>query len=82
MNARTYLVGDVGTSIADIAVHLTHHSDVLIAVEQRILVVFGAGATSAAMCRFVSLETRVRQHDYEALRVFVSGGDGVCLLGN
>ena len=31
---KTYLVGDVWTSIANVAVHLAHHANVLIAVEQ------------------------------------------------
>lgn len=73
-------MGDVGAGIADVAVHLAHDANVLVAVEQRVLVIFGA--ISAAVCSFVCLETRVGQHDDEALGVFIGRGYGVRLLSD
>lgn len=40
-----YLVGDVGPGLADIAAHLAHNTDVVIAVEQ-VELVFTTGATA------------------------------------
>lgn len=51
------LVGDVGTRIRDVAVHLAHDSNVLVAVEQRVFVILHAVA--ATVCGLVGLETGV-----------------------
>ena len=76
----SYLVGDVGSCIADVAVHLAHDSNVLVAVQQRVLLL--ARATSSAMRCLVRLEARIGEHDDQALGVLVRGRNGVSLLGN
>lgn len=75
---------DVGTSIADVTVHLTHDADVLVAVEQRVfLVALQAHAAAAAAARgLVRLEARIGEDDDQALCVLVAGGDGDMLLGH
>jgi len=43
-------MGDVGASVADVPIHLAHHPDVFIAVEERVLVLaVDTRATSASM---------------------------------
>lgn len=74
------LVGDIRTRIRDVAVHLAHDSNVLVAVEQRVFVILHAVA--AAVCGFVCLETGVGEDDNQALGVLVVGSDGNMLLGD
>jgi len=38
MDGRTHLMGDIGSGVTDIAIHLAHDTDVLVAVKQRVLV--------------------------------------------
>jgi hypothetical protein len=73
-------MGDVGTRIANVPIHLTHNTDVLIAVEQRILVLTVAAGT--AVRSLVGLKTGIGQDNDQALRVLVCGRDGCALLGN
>lgn len=73
-------MGNVGTSITDVAVHLSHDTNVLVAVEQGVLVVLDTIAT--AMSSLVRLETRIGQDDDKTLGVLVGGGDGDGLLGD
>ena len=54
-------MSDVWSSIADVTVHLSHDTNMLITVEQRVLVVFDAIAS--AVRRFVGLKARVGQDD-------------------
>ena len=80
---RLNLVCNIGTSITDVAIHLTEDADVLIAVKQGILVLpVHAGATRTAMRGLVRLEARVGQNDNKSLRVLISRGDGGLLFCN
>jgi hypothetical protein len=74
------LVGDVGARVRDVAVHFAHDSDVLVAVEERVLVIFHAIA--ATVRGFVGLEAGVGEDDDQALGVLVVGCDGDVLLGD
>jgi hypothetical protein len=74
------LMGDVGTRIANVPIHLTHDANVLIAVEQRILVLTVAAGT--AVRRLVGLKTGIGQDNNQTLRVLIRRGDGGALLGN
>ena len=67
----THLVCDVWPSLADVAPHLPHHADVIIAVEEVVLVFPLTRAATGAMRRLVRLERRVAQDDDHPLRVFV-----------
>jgi hypothetical protein len=73
-------VRDIWTSFTDVATHLPHDSNVLIAVEQRVFLIFTTSA--AAMSSLVRFEAGVRQDDDESLGVFVRGGDRDMLFGN
>jgi hypothetical protein len=75
-------VGDVRPRLADVAAHLAHHADVVVAVEQVVLVLTRSGASACAVRRLVRLEGGVAEHDNQALRVLVAGGDGRVLFGN
>lgn len=75
-------MGDVGAGLADVAAHLAHDADVIIAVEQ-VELVFAAGATSAGAVRgLVRLKGGAAQHDNQTLRVLVAARDGLVLLGD
>ena len=74
------LVGDIGACVGDVAVHLAHDSDVLVAVEERVLVILHAIA--ATVCGLVGLEAGVGEDDDQALGVLVVGCDGYVLLGD
>jgi len=59
------LVGNIGPSITDIAVHFSHHSNVLVAIEKGILLVSAGhprSPRSTVRC-FVSLETSIGEND-------------------
>lgn len=73
-------MGDVGTSITNVPIHLAHDTDVLIAVEQRVLVL--TVAAGASVRSLVRLKTGIGQDDDQTLRVLVCGRDGSALLGN
>jgi len=73
---------DVWTSIADIAVHLAHHTDMLVTVEQRVLVVLGAITPTNSMRRLVGLEACIGQDYDQALGVLVTAGNRYVLLGD
>lgn len=69
-------MGDIGSGITDIPIHLAHDTDVLVAVEQRVLVLaVHAIAAGAAVRRLVRLQTGIGQDDDETLGVFVGGWD-------
>lgn len=73
-------MGDVGTSITNVPIHLAHDTDVLIAVEQRVLVLtIAAGASVRSLVR---LKAGIGQDDDQTLRVLVCGRDGSALLSN
>ena len=77
----TNLMGDVGSCIADVSVHLSHHTNMLIAIQQRVLVLLHTIA-SHTMRGLVCLKACIRQHDDQSLGVFVAAGDGHMLLGH
>lgn len=54
------LVRYIWASIANVAVHLAHYTDVLIAVEKRVLCsIFAILGIGTAMCSAISLQTRI-----------------------
>lgn len=76
------LVSDVGSGIADISVHLAHDTDVLVAVEQRVLLVPDRAHPAGGVRSLVRLEAGIGQHHDESLGVLVVGSDGDMLLRN
>jgi len=75
-----YLMRDIWSSIADISAHLSHDSNVLIAVQEREF--FILSTRFAGVGSFVSLETRIRQDDNQSLSVFISSSDRSMLLSD
>lgn len=76
-------MGDVGSRFADVAVHLAQDTDVLVAVQQRVLVIaLDAHVTRTRVGGFVGLETGMGQDDDQSLRILICGGDGDMLFGD
>jgi hypothetical protein len=79
-------MGNVGSRVADIAVHLAHDTNVFIAIKQRILILalhaHAAGTAAAAIGCFVCLEAGIGQHYDKSLGVLVAGGDGNILFSD
>lgn len=75
---------DVRSSIANVAVHLAHDTDVLVAVEERVLflAVGTKPARTAAVRGLVRLKAGIGEDDNESLGVFVRVCDGDVLLGH
>ena len=74
-------MSDIGSCITDIAVHLAHNTDVLVAVEERIfLVALAWSATSVR--RLVGLETGIGEDNDEAFAAFVAGWNGDMLFSD
>lgn len=71
---------DIRTGITDIAVHLSHDANVLVAVEQRVLVILDA--ITPGMHGLVGLEAGIGQDDDEASAVVVTTGDGNMLFSD
>ena len=78
-----YLVRDIGSCVADVAVHLAHDADVLVAVQQRVFFISyhtwpasSCWPRRAVVRRLVGLETGVGQNDNQASRVLVRRRDG------
>lgn len=69
---------DIWPSVADISAHLSHDSNVLVAVQEREF--FILSTRFAGVGSFVGLETRIRQDDDQSLGVFISGSDRSVLL--
>ena len=68
-NESPYLMCDVGSGVADVAVHLPHDPDVLVTIQQRVLfVLFGA---SSSVRSLVGFQASMRQDDNKALGVLV-----------
>ncbi len=53
------LVGNIGSGIADVTVHLPHYANMLIAVEQRVLVLALAARPVATIGGLVCFETGI-----------------------
>ena len=63
---------DVRAGLAYISVHLAHDPNVLVAVEQRVLVLpLYADTTGATMRSFVGLEARIGEDHDKPLGMFV-----------
>lgn len=77
--ALPYLVSNIRTSFTNIAVHLAHDTDVLVAVQQRVLLILGPSTATGGP---VSLETGIGENDDQTLSVLVMGGNGNMLLRN
>lgn len=77
-DVESYLVSDIGASFADITVHLAHDADVLIAVQQRELLILGA--TTATGDSLVGFQTGIGEHHDQALGVLVMRRNGHMLL--
>lgn len=73
-----YLMRDIRPSVTDVPIHLSHDSNVLVAVQQRVLVIFCSSASTAR--RFICFKAGIRQDDYETLRVLVVGCNGHMLF--
>lgn len=74
-------MSDIRSGITDIAVHLAHDTNVLVAVEERVFLV--ALARSATSVRgLVRLETGIGEDDDETFAAFVAGGNGDMLLSD
>lgn len=74
-------MGDIGTSLADVAAHLAHYADMVVAVEQVEFVLATAGAASADG-GLVCLESRAAEDNNQALRVLVVAGNGSMLFSD
>jgi hypothetical protein len=79
-DVESYLVGDIRASFTDITVHLAHDTNVLIAVQQRELLILGS--TTAAGDRLVGLQTGIGENHNQALGILVMGWDRHVLFGN
>lgn len=77
-------MGDVRSSITDVTVHLAHDTDVLVAVEERVLLLaVGTEAAGATAVRgLVRLEAGIGEDDNESLGVLVRMRNGDVLFGN
>lgn len=64
-------MGDIGSSLADVSTHLPHDTNVLIAVEKRVL----RFAVATTMRRLVRFQTGIGEHDNQPFCVFVMGGN-------
>lgn len=73
---------DIRTRLADIAAHLAHHTNVIVAVEEVVFVLPAARSATRAMRRLVRLERGIAEHNDQALRVLVIGRDRGVLLSN
>lgn len=77
-----HLMSDVRPGLADVAVHLAHDPDVLIAVEQRVLLIPHPARFGPTVRGLEGFQARIRQHNNQALGVPIIGGDGHMLLGD
>lgn len=75
------LVCDIWSGITDIAVHLAHHTNVLVAVEERVFLVALTWSTPS-MTGLVCLKTGIGEDDDEALGVFIGLWNWHMLLGD
>ena len=64
---------DIGSCITNVSIRLSHDTDMLVTVEQGVLVVLDAIAST--VCRLVCLEAGIRQHDDQPLAVFIATRD-------
>lgn len=76
------LVGDVWSSITDIATHLAHDSDVLVTVQERVLLLALCAGSAISTCEdcLVGFETGIGEDDNQSFGVFIGGWDWDMLL--
>lgn len=74
------LVGNIRSSITDIAVHLAHDTNVFIGVEQGVFLLSLGTRSVSTIDGLVSLETGIGQDDNQALGVLVGRGNWSMLL--
>lgn len=74
------LVSDIGASVTDVSVHLTHNTNVFIAVEERVLLLALRTHAAGAVRGLVGLEAGIGEHHDEPLGVLVGRRDGHVLL--
>lgn len=72
---------DIWSGVTDIAVHLAHDTNVLVAVEEGVFLVALTWSTPT-MTGLVGLKTGIGEDDDEALGVFIGFGDWHMLLGD
>jgi len=75
-----YLVCDIWPSVTDVSAHLSHHSNVLVAVQEREFFIFPTRFASVG--GLVGFETRVREDDDQPLGVLVVRRDRDVLVSN
>ena len=73
---------DVRPGLADIAPHLAHYANVIVAVEQVVLVLARPGPPASTVRRLVRLQRRIAEDDDQALCVLVVSRDRDMLLGD
>jgi hypothetical protein len=67
-------MGDIRSSIANVSIHLSHDTNMFVAVEQRILFLSQHTITArSSMGSLVSLEAGIGEHNNQPFGVFVSG---------
>ncbi len=76
------LVCNVRSGIANVAVHLAHHTDMLVTVEQRVFLLALATGSIATETGLVSLKTGIRENDDQSLRIFIGRRDRNMLFGD
>lgn len=75
-------MSNVWTRLTDVTAHLAHDTNVIVTVQEVVLVLAPARPTARAMRGLVGLERGIAEHNDQALRVFVVGGDGLVLLSD
>ena len=80
----THLMRNVGSRVADIAVHLAHDTNVFVAVEERVFVLalHAHAARTATVRGFVGLEAGIGEHYDEPLGILVARSDRDILFGD
>src|SRR5690242_1408782 len=73
-------MGDVRTRLTDVAAHLAHDTNMIVAIEEVVFVLPTARPTSRAMRRLVGLKCGIAKDDNQTLRVLVVGGDWLVLF--
>ncbi len=75
-------MGNVWTRFADVAIHLPHDADMIIAVEQRVTFLAHATTSSSAGRSAEGLQARICKDDDQPLGISVMRADGDMLFGD
>lgn len=65
-------MGDIRSGLTDISVHLAHHTNVFIAIKQRVFLI-PTRAIATTMGSTICLQTGMRENDNQALCLLVIG---------